>query len=58
MVIKTVASFTARPLLWFSMLATPLLVVGTVALGYSLWRWADDGSRHVRCRSPAPACCS
>jgi glycosyltransferase involved in cell wall biosynthesis len=40
MVIKTVASFTARPLLWFSMLATPLVVLGTIALGYSLWRWA------------------
>ena len=46
MVIKTVASFTARPLLWFSMLATPLIVLGTVAIGYSLWRWAaTDGSR-------------
>jgi glycosyltransferase involved in cell wall biosynthesis len=40
MVIKTVASFTARPLLWFSMLATPLLLLGAVALGYALWRWA------------------
>jgi hypothetical protein len=40
MVIKTVASFTARPLLWFSMLATPLLLVGTLALGFSIWRWA------------------
>jgi glycosyltransferase involved in cell wall biosynthesis len=40
MVIKTVASFTARPLLWFSMLATPLFLVGTLALGYALWRWA------------------
>jgi glycosyltransferase involved in cell wall biosynthesis len=42
MVIKTVASFTARPLLWFSMLATPLLLVGTVTLGYALWRWASS----------------
>jgi len=40
MVIKTVASFTSRPLLWFSMLATPLLVLGSVAIGFSLWRWA------------------
>jgi glycosyltransferase involved in cell wall biosynthesis len=40
MVIKTVASFTARPLLWFSLLATPLLVLGSVALAYSLWQWA------------------
>ena len=40
MVIKTVASFTARPLLWFSMLATPLAIVGTIAILHSLWRWA------------------
>ncbi len=40
MVIKTVSSFTARPLLWFSMLATPLALVGTLALVYALWRWA------------------
>jgi glycosyltransferase involved in cell wall biosynthesis len=40
MVIKTVASFTARPLLWFSLLATPLVVLGTTAVAWSLWRWA------------------
>lgn len=40
MVIKTVASFTARPLLWFSMLATPLAILGTIAVLHSLWRWA------------------
>jgi len=40
MVIKTVASFTSRPLLWFSLLAAPLVVLGTVALGFALWRWA------------------
>jgi glycosyltransferase involved in cell wall biosynthesis len=40
MVIKTVASFTARPLLWFSLLATPLVVLGTIAVAWSLWRWA------------------
>jgi glycosyltransferase involved in cell wall biosynthesis len=40
MVIKTVASFTARPLVWFSMLATPLILLGTLALGWALWRWA------------------
>jgi glycosyltransferase involved in cell wall biosynthesis len=41
MVIKTVASFTARPLLWFSMLATPLMLLGMIALGFSLLRWAN-----------------
>jgi glycosyltransferase involved in cell wall biosynthesis len=40
MVIKTVSSFTARPLLWFSLLATPLILVGSLALGWALWRWA------------------
>jgi glycosyltransferase involved in cell wall biosynthesis len=40
MVIKTVASFTARPLLWFSLLAMPLAVAGTIAILHSLWRWA------------------
>ncbi len=40
MVIKTVATFTTRPLLWFSLLATPLMLFGTVAIGYSVWRWA------------------
>jgi glycosyltransferase involved in cell wall biosynthesis len=40
MVIKTIASFTARPLLWFSLLAMPLVVVGMLAIGFALWRWA------------------
>jgi glycosyltransferase involved in cell wall biosynthesis len=32
MVIKTVASFTSRPLLWFSLLCLPLMIVGAAAL--------------------------
>jgi len=40
MVIKTVASFTSRPLLWFSLLATPPALLGTLAVGHSLWHWA------------------
>jgi glycosyltransferase involved in cell wall biosynthesis len=36
MVIKTVASFTARPLLWFAMLAAPLMAAGLFALIYAL----------------------
>ena len=39
MVIKTVASFTARPLHWFAILATPLAVVGSLLLAYSLAVW-------------------
>lgn len=32
LVIKTVASFTSRPLVWFSLLCLPLMLMGTVAL--------------------------
>jgi len=32
MVIKTVASFTSRPLLWFALLCWPLMIIGSVAL--------------------------
>jgi glycosyltransferase involved in cell wall biosynthesis len=38
LVIKTVASFTSRPLLWFAMLSVPLLVAGTTLFGYSLFQ--------------------
>ena len=41
MVIKTVASFTARPLRWFSMLATPMALLGLVAIAHSIWRWSS-----------------
>jgi glycosyltransferase involved in cell wall biosynthesis len=41
MVIKTVASFASRPLLWFTLLATPLVLLGLIAVGYSLWRWGS-----------------
>ncbi len=36
MVIKTVATFTARPLLWFSLLALPMALIGSIVLGYAL----------------------
>lgn len=45
MVIKTVASFTARPLVWFSMLALPFAFIGSGAIVYSIWKWA--ASAHV-----------
>jgi len=37
MVIKTVASFTARPLAWFTLLSLPMIVIGVLAVGYSLF---------------------
>jgi glycosyltransferase involved in cell wall biosynthesis len=36
LVIKTVASFTTRPLLWFAMLSMPLFLGGIVAFAYLL----------------------
>jgi glycosyltransferase involved in cell wall biosynthesis len=36
MVIKTVASFTSRPLLWFSLLSLPLVLLGTGLLLFSV----------------------
>ncbi len=36
MVIKTLTSFAARPLLWFGFLALPLLIAGMSVLGYAL----------------------
>ena len=44
LVIKTVASFTSRPLRWFALLSVPLLACGTAALVYSLWSWAGSGA--------------
>src|ERR1700690_753050 len=43
MVIKTVASFTSRPLRWFSLLSLPLLLIGTFAIGYSFYCALHDG---------------
>ncbi len=48
MVIKTVASFTARPLLWFSLLSTPLLLLGMVAIVDALRLFAGpEGTLHL-----------
>ncbi|MGE0114233.1 MAG: glycosyltransferase family 2 protein [Steroidobacteraceae bacterium] len=40
LVIKTVSSFTSRPLLWFTLLAIPLAVLGSIALLDAFWVWA------------------
>ncbi len=37
LVIKTVASFTSRPLLWFSLLSIPLWIIGLGAILYAIW---------------------
>src|SRR5215207_234570 len=43
MVIKTVASFTSRPMLWFSMLALPLAGIASVALAWALFDFVATG---------------
>ncbi|HJS92550.1 MAG TPA: glycosyltransferase family 2 protein [Steroidobacteraceae bacterium] len=43
MVIKTVASFTARPMLWFGMLSLPMLAAATFALGWTGFTLASEG---------------
>jgi glycosyltransferase involved in cell wall biosynthesis len=44
MVIKTVTAFTSRPMLWFTLLSLPLLLCGTILLGYSLLALSLGGS--------------
>lgn len=46
MVIKTIASFTPRPLLWFSMLATPSATAGMVLFIYGAWLMFKTSSAH------------
>jgi glycosyltransferase involved in cell wall biosynthesis len=43
MVIKTVASFTARPMLWFAMLSLPMLAIAAVTLGWTCVNFAETG---------------
>ncbi|HEV2269455.1 MAG TPA: glycosyltransferase family 2 protein [Steroidobacteraceae bacterium] len=43
MVIKTVASFTARPMLWFGMLSLPTLAAALLALGWTCFTLAAQG---------------
>jgi glycosyltransferase involved in cell wall biosynthesis len=45
MVIKTVTSFTARPLLWFSLLCLPLTLIGVVTLTGGLLAALPAGGR-------------
>ena len=44
MVIKTVASFTARPMLWFGMLSIPMLLAAAIAFGWTIVQFATDGT--------------
>ena len=44
MVIKTVASFTARPMLWFAMLSLPMLVIAGIALAGPVCNFLATGN--------------
>jgi glycosyltransferase involved in cell wall biosynthesis len=44
MVIKTVASFTARPMLWFGMLSLPMLLAAAIAFAWTIVQFASDGT--------------
>ena len=44
MVIKTVASFTARPMLWFGLLSLPMLAVAAVAFGWTVTNFISTGA--------------
>jgi glycosyltransferase involved in cell wall biosynthesis len=43
MVIKTVASFTARPMLWFGLLSLPMLAIAAIAFAWTALTFAADG---------------
>ena len=43
MVIKTVASFTARPMLWFGILSLPMLAAAALALGWTCFTLIAEG---------------
>lgn len=44
MVIKTVASFTARPMLWFGMLSIPMLIAAAIAFAWTIVQFASEGT--------------
>ncbi len=43
LVIKTIATFTSRPMLWFGLLSVPALLLGASCLGYTLLDLARGG---------------
>jgi glycosyltransferase involved in cell wall biosynthesis len=53
LVIKTLASFAARPLLWFGLLALPILFLGTGLIGYEL---LDSALRGTPLSLPIAGC--
>jgi glycosyltransferase involved in cell wall biosynthesis len=44
MVIKTVASFTARPMVWFGMLSIPMLLASAIAFAFTIAQFVSEGT--------------
>ena len=44
MVIKTVASFTARPMVWFGMLSIPMLLAAAIAFACTIAQFVSEGT--------------
>jgi glycosyltransferase involved in cell wall biosynthesis len=44
MVIKTVASFTARPMVWFGMLSIPMLLAAAIAFACTIGQFVSEGT--------------
>jgi glycosyltransferase involved in cell wall biosynthesis len=47
LVIKTIASFAARPMVWFGLLALPFFLLANFLLGYAVFDFAADGSGSI-----------
>nr|WP_282571404.1 glycosyltransferase family 2 protein [Methylonatrum kenyense] len=45
--IKTVTAFASRPLVWFSKLAFPLLIISASMIGYSVYALASSGTMPI-----------
>jgi glycosyltransferase involved in cell wall biosynthesis len=47
LVIKTIASFAARPMVWFGLLALPFFLLANLLFGYAVFDFAADGSGSI-----------
>jgi hypothetical protein len=57
MVVKTVASFTARPLLWFGLLSMPLMLIGGMVSRLVAVELGHAGAFRCVTRNGAGCCC-
>jgi glycosyltransferase involved in cell wall biosynthesis len=47
LVIKTIASFAAHPMVWFGFLALPFFLLANLLLGYAVFDFASDGAGSI-----------